>query len=409
MHEKTILMPEHAPSDSPWPDVPEFILPDSSPTQDSAQSGQMPRGGKLRSLLESCLNSIIGTVNATAGVVRLLSPDGRTMQIIGSAGLSAELQQEAEDFVELDCTARDSALAEHGIRATDISACNSRLTCPHATCCFQSLISAPLNAPGATGNPLGILTVFFDVSRESSNHAIHIIAAFAEIMGATIEHTRINRETKRIERMKARQAMANDIHDTLAQTLIYARMRVSVLQESLRSGNVVMADKCARDLDEAMELGQKSARELITDFRGEIDSGGLSAALHDLTLQFRERNTIALDYHNRLADLELPLEYEIEVFHIVREALTNVARHSGANRARLFVDACTGHYVFTVEDNGCGSLTFTPVDGHYGVMIMRERAQRIGGHITVSSKLGRGTQVQLSFPAPTLDWRAMNE
>jgi two-component system nitrate/nitrite sensor histidine kinase NarX len=409
MQKKKIFISDNSPSAYPWPRDPEFILPHKSGAGDCALSESAPRAGELRTLLENCLDIIIGTVNATAGVVRLLSPDGQTMQIISSAGLSAELQQEAEHFVELDCAVRDSATLGHVVHATDISACDARQTCPHATCRFQSLVAAPLEASAASGWPLGILTIFFDVPRESSSHGMNIIAAFAEMMGATIEHTRINRETKRIERMKARQAMANDIHDTLAQTLIYARMRVSVLQEALRSANPELAAQCADDLDEAMEIGQKSARELITDFRGEIDSGGLLTALHDLTRQFRGRNAIALDYHNRLVDLELPLEYEIEVFHIVREALTNVARHSGATHARLFVEACGGYYVFTIEDNGCGSLTFTPVEGHYGVMIMRERAQRIGGEITVDSKIGAGTQVQLSFPAPTLDWRAVND
>jgi two-component system nitrate/nitrite sensor histidine kinase NarX len=251
--------------------------------------------------------------------------------------------------------------------------------------------------------------VFFDVPREASSQVMNTIAAFAEMMGATIEHTRINREARRGERLAARQVIANDIHDSLAQTLTYARMRVSLLQEAIRSGNELMSTKYVRDLDEALEIGQKSARELIADFRCEMNTGGLSAALNDITAQFRERNNIVLDYHNRLVDLELPLEHEIQVYHIVREALTNIARHSGATHARLFVDANFGYYVFTIEDNGSGARTFTPVEGHYGVMIMRERAHRIGGEIVVESAPGLGTQVQLFFPEPPLDWRATNE
>ena len=143
--------------------------------------------------------------------------------------------------------------------------------------------------------------------------------------------------------------------------------------------------------------------------RCELNPGGLLAALQDLTTEFRERNDIVLEYHNRLVDLELPLEHEIQTYHIVREALTNIARHSGATHARLFVDASCGYYVFTIEDNGSGACTFTPVEGHYGVMIMRERAHRIGGKIKVESAAGLGTQVQLFFPEPSLDWRAAHE
>jgi two-component system nitrate/nitrite sensor histidine kinase NarX len=103
------------------------------------------------------------------------------------------------------------------------------------------------------------------------------------------------------------------------------------------------------------------------------------------------------------------LEYEIQIFHIIREALTNISRHSGATHARLFVDAKFGYLVFTIEDNGIGARAFSPLEGHYGMTIMRERAQRIGGRIKVESAEGLGTQIQLYFPEPTSEWSVVNE
>lgn len=367
------------------------------------------RAGELKTLLVSFLESIIANVNATAGVVRLLSPDGGTLQIIGSAGLSGELKEEAESFLALDCEANDHATFGQTIRASDISSCTSRQNCRYTSCRFQSLVAAPLESNILPGTPLGILTVFFDVPRKTAHGTINTITAFAEMMGAAIEHTRINRESLRIERIAARQEIANNIHDSLAQTLTYARMRISLLLEAIRTGNELMAAKYTRDLDETLEISQKNTRDLISDFRCEFNPEGLVPALIELIAQFRERNPIVLEYTNRIVDLELPLEHEIQVYHIVQEALSNIARHSGATHARLFVDAHFGYYVFTIEDNGSGACTFTPVEGHYGVMIMRERAQRIGGEIKVTSADGMGTQVQLFFPAPTLDWRTVNE
>ncbi|MDZ4201533.1 MAG: histidine kinase [Gallionella sp.] len=367
------------------------------------------RAGELGTLLKTFLETIIGTVNATAAVVRLLTPDGTTLQIISSAGLSAELQEEAESFGELDCEVSDNASLGHIVHASDISGCDSRQNCRYASCRFLSLVAAPLDAPSLSGSPLGTLTVFFDVPRAAAGNAMNAIAAFAEVMAAVIEHTRINRESRRMERLAARQVIANDIHDSLAQTLTYARMRASLLHEAIRACNEVMTAKYARDIDEALEIGQKSARALIKDFRFELNPGGLLPALMEITEEFRAHNDIVLDYHNRVIDLELPLEYEIQVYHIVREALTNIARHSGASHARLFVENSFGYFVFTIEDNGSGASTFTPVEGHYGVKIMRERAHLIGGEIKVESATGLGTQVQLFFPEPSPDWRAENE
>jgi nitrate/nitrite-specific signal transduction histidine kinase len=73
------------------------------------------------------------------------------------------------------------------------------------------------------------------------------------------------------------------------------------------------------------------------------------------------------------------------------------------------VEFSGNYYVFTIKDNGSGGCAFTPVEGHYGMMIMRERAQRIGGEIKVESSKGFGTHVQLFFPKPGSDWRTVNE
>ncbi len=392
-----------------WVREPSFTPPGKDGGVDACVALEFtaPRAGELRTLLESFLESIISATSATAGVVRLLSPDGCTLELISSAGLSSELQEEAECVSELECEVIDVAALGHTVHASDISKCDSRTNCYYANCRFQSRIAVPL-APCSAISPLGVLTIFFDVPHKAASSHIKTITAFAQMMSAAIEHTRINREARRSERLAARQGIANDIHDSLAQTLTYARMRISLLQEAIRSSNEEMASKYARDLDEALEIGQKSARKLITDFRCDMNSGGLLAALNDITTEFREHNDIVLEYHNRLVDLELPLEHEIQVYHIVREALTNIARHSGATHARLFVDTNLGYFVFTIEDNGSGASTFSPVEGHYGVLIMRERAQRIGGKLKVESSAGLGTQVQLFFPEPSPDWRTTN-
>jgi two-component system nitrate/nitrite sensor histidine kinase NarX len=259
------------------------------------------------------------------------------------------------------------------------------------------------------GTPLGIVTIFFNVPRQAASQIMNTIAAFAEVMSATIEHTRVNREARRTDLLAERQMISNDIHDTLAQTLAYSRMRMSLLRESIQVGNEQMAQRYTSDLEEALEIAQKSARELITEFRCEMNPGGLLVALQDAIAQFRERNSIAFEYHNQLVDLDLPLENEIQVYYIVQEALTNVARHSGATHARLFVEARSGYYVFTIEDNGNTTCAPTPVEGHYGVMIMRERAHRIGGEIKVDNVTSMGTRVQLFFPEPAPDWRKSNE
>ncbi|MDO8263533.1 MAG: histidine kinase [Gallionella sp.] len=367
------------------------------------------RVGDLKPLLEEFLSTLISTVKATAGIVRISPPPhGQTPQIISSVGFPAELL-EVENIININCESFGKAAIGRGLYSANLGACKTRHDCRNIGCQIQSIIAASLESPNSPGNQIGILTLFFDTPQEPSEHVSTTVRAFTKLLGAIVEHNRSNSETKRIDLIAERQSIANEIHDSLAQTLVYTRMRTSLLLESIRAGNELMSTKYAHDIDDALEISQKTVRELITDFRCAMDPSGLPHALQTLTEQFCLRNNIALEYINRAAELELPLEYEIQVYHIVQEALANIATHSGATHARLIVDFTSGYYIFTVKDNGSGGCTFTPVEGHYGMMIMRERAQRIGGEIKLESSKGFGTHVQLFFPKPGSDWRAVNE
>ena len=367
-----------------------------------------PQVNDLNPLLEELLETLLVAVKASAGIIRILPPHGQALQPVSSVGLPAELL-EAESPFDLSCETCGKAAIGRGIYTADISSCESRLDCRYAGCQFQSIIAAPLANDNAPVNPAGILTLFFNNPQQPDDHISKTVLSFARLISAIVEHNKSNQDAKRVDLMAERQAIANEIHDSLAQTLVYTRMRTSLLLESIRTGNELMSAKYAHDIDDALESSQKTVRELITDFRCAMDPSGLLNALQTLTEQFCHRNEIALEYINRVAHLELPLEYEIQVFHIVQEALANIATHSGATHARLIVDFSDNYYIFTIKDNGSGGCTFTPVEGHYGVMIMRERAQRIGGEIKVESSKGFGTRVQLFFPKPGSDWRTVNE
>lgn len=386
-----------------WTRDPEFVLPGKNGGLDNCveQEFAASRTSDLRTLLNAFLETAIGFIKARAGVVRVLLPDEQTLQVISSVGLTGE-ELEAERIVELACEVCGKDAFKHGLCSTDVDTCKGRHG-DQADRQFQSVISIPLESRNSPEVLLGVFTLFFDTPQSSSGNASVMSIAFADLLSTLIEHIKSTREAKRAELLMERQSIANEIHDSLAQTLNFARMSTTLLSDALRNNNEVMATKYTRDIDEALEISQKSVRSLITGFRSEMDPAGLLHALQILAEKFGQQHGIVLDCSIRVADLDLPLEHEIQAYHIVREALSNIAKHSNASHARLIVDHLCGYYVFTVEDNGVG--TFSPVEGHYGVVIMRERAQRIGGEIKVESTKGLGTCVQLFFPEPGTKWR----
>jgi len=386
-----------------WTRDPEFVLPGKNGGLEACveQEFTAARSTDLRTLLNSFLETTITVIKAKAAVVRVLLPDEQTLQVISAVGLTGE-ELAAERIVELACEDCGKDAFKHGLCSTDADSCMTRHgDQPHQQ--FQSVISIPLECRNTSESMLGVFTLFFDTPQSSTGNKAATAISFADLLGTLIEHIKTTREARREELLKERMSIANDIHDSLAQTLNYARMSTTLLSDAIRNNNEVMATKYVRDIDEALEIGQKSVRALITDFRSDMDPAGLLHALQMLAEQFILKHYIVLDCSIRVADLDLPLEYEIQAYNIVREALSNIAKHSSASHARLIVDHLCGYYVFTIEDNGVG--TFSPVEGHYGIIIMRERAQRIGGEIKVESTKGLGTCVQLFFPEPGMNWR----
>lgn len=346
-------------------------------------------------MLEALLRTIAQMVSANAGYIRLLPPNTQTRQIVSAVGLSeAFLEHERRICPECGICGKSLTL---GIYAFGMGTCQTRSTDCFFGEEFKSVIFCPLE--NGNGDVVGTMTLFFLAARNAiPEHALDSVSNFAKLINTAVAHNQYNRETRRTELIAERQSMANEIHDSLAQTLMYARMRANLLIESIRVCNELMAAQYAHDIDETLENCQKTVRTLITDFRCEIDPSGLLQALNQLTLQFKERHGIALEYTNRVGDLDFPLEFEIQIYYIVREALSNIATHSNATHARLVIDQTLNDYVFTIEDNGRGGYTFTPIEGHYGMLIMRERATRIGGEIKIESSEGLGTLVQLFLP-----------
>jgi two-component system nitrate/nitrite sensor histidine kinase NarX len=224
-----------------------------------------------------------------------------------------------------------------------------------------------------------------------------------------LENARLLRENMRMTLMSERQLIANEVHDSLAQTMAYMKIRLAMMQEALEASQKPRALKLATEVQQALDDAYADLRELLSQFRNRMDPLGRVHALQELQVKFHDRTGIALAFDNRTTDLDLSVEDEAQVFHIMQEALANVARHSGAKRARITMELAGGEYRFAVEDDGLGFFAFGQRLGgaehhphlrhHLGVNILRERAQRLNGAIEIVNLAQGGARVTLVFPA----------
>jgi signal transduction histidine kinase len=130
-----------------------------------------------------------------------------------------------------------------------------------------------------------------------------------------------------------------------------------------------------------------------------LDDLGLSAALERLTQEWRKRHQIQADVVVHLGSERLPDPIETALYRIVQEALTNVARHAQAKSVSVLVERRQKDLVAVIEDDGQGlDLEHAHRDGHLGLLGIRERAELLGGSLTIESSPGQGTSLFIRLP-----------
>ncbi|HEX8013310.1 MAG TPA: ATP-binding protein [Casimicrobiaceae bacterium] len=354
-------------------------------------------------LLGRFLGPIVQLAGAEAGAVRVLTDDGKRLRIVGAVGLPPEVL-EREALVDAGCGACGGAARHDDVEeVTDLATCAERSACGYFGSACGAVIAVPLRHKGRM---LGIYNLFLAPDKRVSPDALALLRSIGELLGLALENARLARDGLRASLIAERHLLANEVHDSLAQALAYMKMRLALLEQALARHDEARASTYLSDVSETLSTAYGSLRVLLTQFRSPMDAQGLMHALEQTVQSYRQRTGVEIAFDNRAPDMQLPVEHEVQVFHIVQEALANISRHSGARHAHLRVDRVHGKYRVTIDDDGTGfgangaaqTGAGATDSAHLGLRIMRERAQHIGGEIRIESAHGRGTRVRLEIP-----------
>ena len=213
------------------------------------------------------------------------------------------------------------------------------------------------------------------------------------------QQSRLARHSDRLLRFEDRSAIANELHDSLAQSLASLKMQVRVLDDTLRQDNEVAIWKEMENIQAGLDEANIELRELITYFRLPVDGNGVVSAIEKAVSRFRLTSSIEAVLQNHWPEVNLPVEYERQVLRIVQEGLANVRKHSGADMVRILLNQAHDARRVLIEDDGIGmSLTSGETDNHFGLSIMQERAGSIGATLQLESEPGDGTRIILTLP-----------
>jgi signal transduction histidine kinase len=199
------------------------------------------------------------------------------------------------------------------------------------------------------------------------------------------------------EEEKAR--IAREVHDELGSTLTALKMDLDWLGEHLRDAPDPVGQKRVA-MGKLVDAAVAATRRIVTDLRPSIlDDLGLAAALRWQAAEFGRHNGAAVHVDADEAATNMNRDTALTLFRIFQETLTNVARHAQATEVQVRLSSNDGAFVLQIHDNGVGiaNADLTKPTSH-GIRGMRERAQQLGGDISLLSQPGEGTTLVISVP-----------
>jgi signal transduction histidine kinase len=203
--------------------------------------------------------------------------------------------------------------------------------------------------------------------------------------------------------LQERARIAREIHDTLEQFLASANLQLSALASSLRD----IPEESLQILEMTRSMvrhGQEEARRTVRNLRLlALEEHDLPTALNQVVAQFKNGSRTDIQVCATGVPRRLSNQVESCLLRIGQEAITNAIKHANARVIRLELDYGEAGVRLIVRDDGCGFDTARAASteaGHFGLLGMRERAEKIGGALQILSTPGRGTSIDVEVPMP---------
>ena len=285
----------------------------------------------------------------------------------------------------------DESMFDESIARTSISHSTKLIKAECVQC-----VTLPLLSPNGW---LGILIIEAEANRYFDEFELKLFDATAQMMAISMSFQAKEQESRRVALLEERAVIARELHDSLAQSLSYMKFQLAILQSGF--GNHLLelgADDIVNDLREGLDNAYRELRELLTTFRVRMDVRGLDYVLEEAIEEFSQRSSLTITLDNRLQECKLSVNEEFHLLHVVREALSNIVRHSGAKKVNIaLIYQATGDVIVTIDDDGIGCTFDESKPHHYGLAIMTERAYCLGGKIDILPRRKGGTRVRLLF------------
>jgi signal transduction histidine kinase len=371
----------------------------------------------LAGTLERALEVVLEITGLSAGWILLLPQVGSEPVLSSSAGLTQDIVEGLAGFRPPDCECAKVLVSRQPMVVHPL----------HTDCPIRRLelrngrpVTCHATVPLLTrSEALGVLNLASDDLVSFDEQELALLGAIGRQLGLAVENARLWEGLKQRDQLRRqfveqalaaqeeeRKRIARELHDQIGQALTSLLLTLRALEdEADRSEEPSVSSVRLQEVKAIVADTLDGVRDLALGLRPSVlDDLGLVPALRRVVRTFNTRHALAIDFQPvRLEGVRLPPAVETALYRIVQEALTNVVQHASASRVSLLLEARADTVTLIVEDDGLGfqvdSLMHGAADKRWlGLYGMRERAELLGGMLTVESAPGAGTTVFVRVP-----------
>jgi len=356
-------------------------------------SAYLSKPGDLEDRCRGFLSRLIEHFGASGGTVRILDQRNNNLHLTVHQGLSDEFVAEEKCLHVGDClcgeAAQNGVIQLHDFRKLPPS---FNYRCHQEG--FNSIAIAQIHFGGEL---LGSYTLHFLIPREFSSDDRRLFEAVGQHLGVAIENQRLMAKSRELAIAEERNLVAQGLHDSIAQGLNFLKLQVQMLSDSIRRNARDEALEGLALIETGLKESYDDVRELLTNFRIKIGDGELADALKIAADRFSKQSHVPINLVIKDTGAPLPPEQQLQVLFIVQEALSNIRKHAQASHIEIHLQNERDFSIY-VQDDGRGFAHHDEqqrTEQQVGLNIMRERASRLGGQLSVESTPGRGTRISL--------------
>ncbi|QJY49973.1 GAF domain-containing sensor histidine kinase [Pseudonocardia broussonetiae] len=377
----------------------------------AAVAATVATAGSLRDTLDAICAEVVGSVDLAGAQILLLDEEGQRLQLHGAAPAAAwpehftlaieEARRRGARLSSLEAFRTGRPVVRPRRRAALLAdPAWEPLHDQLRGFDWETFVSAPLRV---RDRPVGALNAYYRPGHDPDDAEVGFLTSMADHAAVAVENARLVTGSRSRAALEERHRLARELHDSACQQLfaLALHLRAAQLALPVRGPQDEVVRRTLQTVHQLAHATLDDMRDLVLELHPRVlHEEGLVAAVRQQTASAGARTGVRITVDGTAAPLSLGPDAELDAYRIVQEALHNSLKHAAATSVRV----CLGPQaddpttlVLEVVDDGRG---FDPARSARGIGLtsMRERAERLGGELTIDATPGAGSSVRVVVP-----------